>query len=297
MAWLLAVLAAIGSAGSSQLPPWPALPAAVEAAIARVPGADVAVTVVDLADDRIWNLRGDVVFHAASMMKVPVLLELFRRAEAGGIDPGEPVTLRNEFPSIVDGSPYTLKSADDSDDLVYTWVGQPVTWARLAGRMITHSSNLATNALVTRLGADAITRTAHALGSSARTVVRRGVEDQKAFDRGLNNEMTTNDLARLLAALERGEVAGPAGTAAMRDILLGQFYNGGIPKGLPPGVRFAHKTGEIRGHFHDGGIAYPATGRPYVLVVFMRGLPDTATGEGLAAELARLVHRELRSDR
>ncbi len=278
----------------AQAVPWPSLPVAVEGAIARVPGAEVAVSVVDLADGHDWHLRGDVVYHAASMMKVPVLLELFRRAERGGITLDEALPLRNEFPSLVDGSPYTLKAADDSDDLVYTWVGQRVTWTQLAERMITRSSNLATNAVLTRLGAESITATAHALGASPRTVVRRGVEDQKAFDRGINNEMTTHDLARLYAALERGTVAGPAGTARMRDILLAQFYNGGIPRGLPPGVRFAHKTGEIRGHFHDGGIVYPATGAPYVLVVFTRGVADTASGEALAAEIARVVHRTLR---
>lgn len=296
---LLLVAAMMGvaqpRAARGQAAPWPSLPAEVAAAIARVPGAEVAVSVVDLADDRAWHLRGDVVYHAASMMKVPVLLELFRRAEQGGIALDEAVPLRNEFPSLVDGSPYTLKAPDDSDDLVYTWVGQRVTWTQLAERMITHSSNLATNAVLTRLGAESITATAHALGASPRTVVRRGVEDQKAFDRGVNNEMTTRDLARLYVALERGTVAGPAGTARMRDILLAQFYNGGIPKGVPPGVRVAHKTGEIRGHFHDGGIVYPAAGAPYVLVVFMRGLADTPTGEALAAEIARAVHRTLRS--
>ena len=278
----------------AQAVPWPSLPAAVDAAIARVPGAEVAVSVVDLADGREWHLRGDVVYHAASMMKVPVLLELFRRAERGGISLDEPVPLKNEFPSLVDGSPYTLKAADDSDDLVYTWVGTPVTWTQLAERMITHSSNLATNAVITRLGAEEITATAHALGASPRTVVRRGVEDQKAFDRGINNEMTTHDLAGLFAALERGTVAGPAGTARMREILLGQFFNGGIPKGLPAGVRFAHKTGEIRAHFHDGGIVYPPTGAPYVLVVFTRGVDETGKAEALAADIARVVHRTLR---
>ena len=278
----------------AQAVPWPSLPAAVDAAIARVPGAEVAVSVVDLADGREWHLRGDVVYHAASMMKVPVLLELFRRAERGGISLDEPVPLKNEFPSLVDGSPYTLKAADDSDDLVYTWVGTTVTWTQLAERMITHSSNLATNAVITRLGAEAITATAHALGASPRTVVRRGVEDQKAFDRGINNEMTTHDLAGLFAALERGTVAGPAGTARMREILLGQFFNGGIPKGLPAGVRFAHKTGEIRAHFHDGGIVYPPTGAPYVLVVFTRGVDETGKAEALAADIARVVHRTLR---
>lgn len=281
----------------AQTVPWPSLSAAVEAAIARVPGAEVAVSVVDLGDNRAWHLRGDVVYHAASMMKVPVLIELFRRAERGGLALDERVTLRNEFPSLVDGSPFTLKKDDDSDDLVYTWVGTPVTWTQLAERMITHSSNLATNAVIARLGAESITATAQALGASPRTVVRRGVEDQKAFDRGINNEMTTADLARLFVALERGQVAGPAGTARMREILLAQFYNGGIPKGLPAGVRFAHKTGEIRAHFHDGGIVYPAAGAPYVLVVFTRGLKDSASGEAIAAEIARLVHRTLRPDK
>lgn len=278
----------------AQAVPWPSLPAAVDAAIARLPGAEVAVSVVDLADGREWHLRGDVVYHAASMMKVPVLIELFRRAERGGISLDERVPLRNEFPSLVDGSPYTLKAADDSDDLVYTWLGTPVTWTQLAERMITRSSNLATNAVITRLGAESITATAHALGAGPRTVVRRGVEDQKAFDRGINNEMTTRDLAGLFAALERGTVAGPAGTARMREILLGQFFNGGIPKGLPAGVRFAHKTGEIRAHFHDGGIVYPPTGTPYVLVVFTRGIDETAKAEALAADIARVVHRTLR---
>ena len=160
--------------------------------------------------------------------------------------------------------------------------------------MITHSSNLATNAVIARLGAASVTATAHALGASPRTVVRRGVEDQKAFDRGINNEMTTADLARLFVALERGKVSEPAGTARMREILLAQFYNGGIPKGLPAGVRFAHKTGEIRAHFHDGGIVYPTTKTPYVLVVFTRGLKETADGEAIAAEIARVVHRTLR---
>ncbi|MGE0816693.1 MAG: serine hydrolase [Vicinamibacterales bacterium] len=281
----------------AQAVPWPSLPAEVADAIARVPGAEVAVSVVDLADDRAWDLGGDVVYHAASMMKVPVLLELFRRADQGGIALDESVPLRNEFPSLVDGSPYTLTATDDSDDLVYTWVGRRVTWTQLAERMITHSSNLATNAVIARLGAEAITATAHARGASPRTVVRRGVEDQKAFDRGINNEMTTNDLARLFVALERGQVAGPAGTARMREILLAQAFNGGIPTGLPPGVRFGHKTGEIRGHFHDGGIVYPATDAPYVLVVFTRGLADTASGEALAAGIARVVHRTVRSAR
>lgn len=295
---LLIAIVMIGAAtprgGRAQTQPWPSLPADVSAAIARVPGAEVAVSVVDLADDRTWDLRGDVVYHAASMMKVPVLIELFRRAERGGIALDERVPLKNEFPSLVDGSPYTLKAADDSDDLVYTWVGTPVTWTQLAERMITHSSNLATNAVITRLGAESITATAHALGASPRTVVRRGVEDQKAFDRGINNEMTTHDLAGLFAALERGKVAGPAGTARMREILLKQFFNGGIPKGLPAGVRFAHKTGEIRAHFHDGGIVYPPTGAPFVLVVFTRGIDETAKAEALAADIARVVHRTLR---
>jgi beta-lactamase class A len=160
----------------------------------------------------------------------------------------------------------------------------------LIERMIVRSSNLATNAMIDLAGGGAhITAKMRALG--ARDIqVRRGVEDIKAYRAGLNNTTTARDLAAILAALETGRAAAPASTDAMREILLRQEFNEGIPAGLPAGTRVAHKTGWITATAHDAGIVYPTGGEPYVLVVLTGGIPEHDDANRLTADIARLVH-------
>ena len=98
-------------------------------------------------------------FHAASTMKVPVMIELFRQAEAGTLKLDDPLLIRNEFRSIVDGSPYKLSEGDDSDLEVYANVGKTMTLRRLNELMITVSSNFATNLLIEKLGVENIRAT------------------------------------------------------------------------------------------------------------------------------------------
>ena len=159
----------------------------------------------------------------------------------------------------------------------------------LIDRMITRSSNLATNALIELVRADRVNATAHALG--ARNIrVLRGVEDGKAFRAGLNNTTTARDLAVLLEAIETGTAASRASCDAMRDVLLRQEFNAEIPAGLPPGTKVAHKTGWITGVLHDAAIVYPAGRKPYVLVVLTRGIPDDKVARQLIADISRLVY-------
>jgi beta-lactamase class A len=155
-------------------------------------------------------------------------------------------------------------------------------------RMITRSSNLATNAVIALVGATRVDSTARALGAT-RTRVLRGVEDQKAYDRGMNNVTTAHDLAVLMAAIAGDRAASPAGCALMRDVLGRQEFNGEIPAGLPAGTRVAHKTGQITGVLHDAAIIYPASRPPYVLVVLTRGIPDETVARALIADLSRIV--------
>jgi beta-lactamase class A len=75
----------------------------------------------------------------------------------------------------------------------------------------------------------------------------------------------------------------------MLDILLAQQFNEKIPAGLPPGVRVAHKTGEITAVSHDAAIVYPPGRSPYVLVVLTRGIADGAQSARLIADISRLV--------
>ena len=119
-----------------------------------VPGAEVAVSYRDLATGDSLDIGADVDFHAASTMKIPVMLEVLRAVEAGRLGLDQRILLVNRFHSIVDGSPYSLDAGDDSDSLVYTLVGQRVPVRELLERMIVRSSNLATNALIELVGAE-----------------------------------------------------------------------------------------------------------------------------------------------
>lgn len=266
----------------------------------RVPG-DVSVALVDLETGMALGLRDDEVMHAASTMKVPVLVELYRQGAEGGLDLEAPVTIRTGFTSIADGSPYELEPGDDSETALYRLVGRDVPRAELARRMIVQSSNLATNLLIEEIGAEAVARTMGALGAGE-LVVLRGVQDIPAYERGMNNTTTARGLATLLSAIarcERGDVAealapmGPADCRAVTEVLAGQEHTQGIPAGVPPGVRVANKTGWISTVDHDAAIIYPPGRAPYVLVTLTGRVADRATSRGAMRDLSAAVWTEL----
>jgi len=265
------------------------LRARIERRIAEVPGATAGVAFRDLTRGDTLYLGADERFHAASTMKVPVMIELFRQVDRGQMSLSQRITLKNEFASIVDGTPYSLDAKDDSDSLVYSWIGSAVSVHDLLEHMITRSSNLATNTLIGVVGATRANATAHQLGAKDIQVLR-GVEDDKAYDAGKNNTTTARDLAVLMAAIETGKAASRASTDSMRAVLSRQEFNDEIPAGLPAGTRVAHKTGQITGHLHDAAIVYPQGRGPYVLVVLTRGIPDEKVARSLIADISRLVY-------
>lgn len=261
----------------------------VDARIARVPGAEAGIAYVDLESGETLFVKADSAFHAASTMKVPVMMEIFRSARAGRLSMDQGIMVVNRFSSIADGSPYSLDPGSDSDTTLYRRVGQRVPVDTLLRLMITRSSNLATNILIALVGAEEVTRVMRGLGAE-RIQVRRGVEDGKAYDRGLNNTTTARDLALILRAIEEGRDLSPDDRRSMLEILHAQEFNDKIPAGVPKGVRVAHKTGEITAHSHDAGIVYPPGRRPYVLVVLTRGIPDGRTADKLVADISALVY-------
>jgi beta-lactamase class A len=226
-------------------------------------------------------------YHAASTMKVPVMIGLFREADRGRLRLDDTVTVTNEFHSIVDGSPYQLSATVDSDGDVYKAIGTTLSLRALCEAMITVSSNLAANNLIERLGARNIQATTDRLGAHGMQVLR-GVEDQKAFDAGLNNTTDAAALAALMRKLGRGEVINKRASAGMVEILKRQRFNTGIPAGLPSGTIVAHKTGNITRIHHDAAIVYAR--RPYVLVILVRGIDDVNVSARLMAEIARIVN-------
>jgi beta-lactamase class A len=251
-------------------------------------GTEVGLALIDLGSgDSLWS-NANWRVHAASTMKVPVLIELARRVDAGTYHWNSPILVENEFRSIVDSSPYQLDPAVDSDTSLYAQQGQLLPAIELARLMIDWSSNLATNLLVGELGAPAIQATARALGADS-IVVLRGVEDQKAYDRGLSNTTTARDLAVLLADIATGRAASDSSTAVMLNILTHQQFRNGIPAGVPPGTPVASKTGNITGINHDAAIIFPPGRAPYVLVILTRGFPDQSAAEAYMANVSSTV--------
>jgi beta-lactamase class A len=263
----------------------------IEEAI-RKSGADVGVAFRTLDGKTEWYFRADEVFHAASTMKVPVLIELFHQAREGKLKLDDPLVVKNEFHSLVDGSVYTLNAADDSETDLYKAAGQTRTLRQISELMITVSSNLATNLIIEKLGVENIRATVHSLHADGMSVLR-GVEDGKAFAKGLNNTTTARGLLELMGAMARGDAVDAESSREMIEILERQKFNEGIPAGLPPGTRVAHKTGEITKIHHDAAIVFAR--RSFVLVILVRGLADMKDSSALMAEITRRVYRATES--
>jgi beta-lactamase class A len=286
MLWLIA---AITTATIAQVPSpkVAALERQLRAEIAKSK-AEVAIAVRTLDGKVEVLIDPDKPFHAASTMKVPVMIELFRQAHAGMIKLDEPLAIRNEFKSIVDGSPYKLSEGDDSDKAMYDALGKTMTLRQLCEAMITVSSNFATNLLIDRLSVENIRSTVTRLGADGMQVLR-GVEDQKAFDKGLNNSTTARGLMVLFEKIAAGTAVDREADRQMIEILKRQRFNDAIPSGLPKGVPVAHKTGNITRIHHDAGIVY--AGRPYVVVLLVRGIQSQKESGALMARLSKLIYK------
>ncbi len=228
-------------------------------------------------------------FHAASTMKTPVLIELYKQAAEGKFSLLDSVVVKNEFKSIVDGSTFSLSPEDDSDQALYHLIGMKRTIAELAYDMIIVSSNLATNIVIELVEAKNVTQTMRSMGAMDIEVLR-GVEDQKAYDQGLSNTTTAYDLMIIFESLSKGEVVSKEAADEMIKILLDQRFNDIIPAQLPSEVKVAHKTGSISGIHHDSGIVILPDGRQYVLVLLSKELTDFNAGTEGMATVSSLIY-------
>lgn len=241
----------------------------------------LAVSLYDYAGDFRLSVRGGRAFHAASTIKLALLLALFRAAEAGRLRLHDRLHVRNRFRSQAEGAPpFFLDRDRDGDPDLYKRVGRTESLAGLAETMIVRSSNLATNLLADHLGVAFVTETLAAAGLAGLRF-RRGVEDEAAFSQGLNNGVDADALLGWFRAVHEARAVSPAGRDAILDILFRQRFNAMIPAGLPDAARarVAHKTGEISTVCHDAGLVLLPGREPYVLVVLTE-YPGAGTATG-----------------
>ena len=259
--------------------------------VIRQSGAEVGLAAHHVVTGEEILIRPDTSFHPASTFKICVMMEAFRQARQGLFSLDDPLLVKNEFTSIVDGSPYSLFAKDDSETDLYQHIGESFTIRELIFRMITVSSNLATNLLIERATPERTTQFMQELGTND-VIVRRGVEDNKAFRLGLNNAATARGLMQVLLKLAKREVVTPQDSDEMIGIMLQQRFNEMIPAQLPKDVGVAHKTGWNDNLYHDAGIVYPPNGNAFVLVIMTKGFEKEQEAHSFVASLAKRIYEE-----
>lgn len=260
--------------------------------IARESGTEAcAVALHDYESGLCFSLNGDRVFHAASTIKVAILLALLRAVDEARIRLGDPLHVRNRFLSAVDRTPFRLDGESDGYPQLYRSIGRTARISDLAQSMIIWSSNLATNLLLDHVGAGHAAQVLKDAGVSG-VFLRRGVEDNRAFEAGINNETTADGLVQLFAAL-RGDFLSKESRARVIQILLEQKFTSMIPAGLPPHATVAHKTGEISTACHDAGIVYLPEREPYVVAILTQTAPDKVSRRETVKKISEAIYQSV----
>jgi beta-lactamase class A len=251
----------------------------------------IAVALHDLQTGFRFSLSGDRSFHAASTIKVAVLLAIFRAADEGRLRLDDPLHVRNRFFSAADGSVFHVSPDRDAAPELYQSIGRTARIGALAHVMISGSSNLATNLLLDFIGVE-YARRVLSEAEVDEVELRRGVEDHVAHDRGINNEATANGLLKLMAAVRSDFLTNERKQEVIR-ILLEQRFNSMLPARLPKHANVAHKTGEISTACHDIGIVYLPEREPYTVAILTEFDPDKDGRRETVAAISETIYRFL----
>lgn len=262
-------------------------------ALERASGArSLAVAVYDTETQFSFQRHADRWFHAASTIKVAILLGVYASIHRGWLLPHSRLHVRNRFLSAADGHPFHVLPDRDANAEVHAAIGKMMRVSELALHMIATSSNLATNLLLDLVGLETVQRSLDELAVDG-IDIRRGVEDERAFDLGITNRVTADGLVQLLRLIAEERAFSPALSRKMMDILHAQEFRKGIPARLPRAVRVAHKTGDISTIAHDAGVVYPANRKPYIIAVLTEWSPDASGRSNTIAEVSQTVYQVL----
>jgi beta-lactamase class A len=251
----------------------------------------IAVALLDLHTRFRFSLSGDRWFHAASTIKVAVLLAVLRAADERRLRLDDSLHVRNRFISAGDSAPFRLDPASDAMPELYNLIGRTAKISALLEGMITASSNLATNLLLDFVGVEyarQVLRDAQVTGVE----LRRCVEDHAAHEKGIDNQVTADGLLTLLCAVRGDFLSAQSKEQAIR-ILLAQRFNSMIPAGLPSHAIVAHKTGEISTVCHDIGIVYLPEREPYVAAILTEFDSDQEGRRETVAAISEAIYRSL----
>ena len=238
-----------------------------------------------------FSVNPDRRFHAASTIKVAILLAIGKALDEERIRPNDTLHVRNHFLSAVDRAHFRINADTDGYPQLHRLIGRTARISDLTEWMIVSSSNLATNLLLDYIGVEYARKILEEAGVTG-IDLRRGVDDVKAHDQNFINEATAEGLLKLFATL-RGDFLSKASRDLAINILLQQRFNSMIPAPLPAHASVAHKTGEISTACHDAGIVYLPEREPYILVVLTEVAAETNGRRETVAKISEAVFQIL----
>jgi beta-lactamase class A len=239
-----------------------------------------------------FSINGDRLFHAASTIKVAILLAIAKAIDEALVRPDDTLHIRNRFYSAIDRTPFRIDTESDGYPQLHKLIGRTAKISDLTEWMIVSSSNLATNLLLDYITLEQAQRVLREAGVSG-VELRRGVDDTHAHDQNFNNETTADGLVQLFATLRGDFLSKPSREMAI-NILLQQRFNSMIPAPLPSHASVAHKTGEISTACHDAGIVYLPEREPYILAVLTEVPAESNGRRETIAKISETVFRFLR---
>ena len=219
-------------------------------------------------------INADMPLLAASVIKVPIMVEAFRQMEAGLLDRNRVIAIHREDKLPSCGA------------LTYLHDGLQVTVIDLVTLMIILSDNTATNLMIDILGMEEINSTMQAVGLTGSRLNRKLFRPELSRQ-GIENYVTARDMARLFAMMLDGTLVSPEASKEMLRILGDQRLNGKIPFFLhPKDIDVAHKTGEDDGITHDVGVVYDE--KPFIMC-FLSNKTDTPAAIRAMQDIALIL--------
>jgi beta-lactamase class A len=275
----LTVLFAVGSPAGAMVVPEPlaAFQARLSAFSMRAPG-HVGIVVQDVTTGMTTGINQGTEMPAASTIKIPVMVEVFRQLGTGKFDLNTRVTLR--------------RSDKDwgSGDLAGGRAGTSYPVSRLLQLMIGVSDNTATNMLIRLVGRPHINASMVELGLTHTRLTDFIRSEGPRIRWALRSSPA--DMAHLLRAMAKDQLIDEWSSRAMIAILKGQHHNSLLPEPLPAGTSIAHKTGTLHDTLNDVGIVYEGDD-PYVIAVMTTDLPTLASGRRFIRGVSRLAYDAL----
>lgn len=239
--------------------------------------------------------RAGETFPAASVIKLPILVEAYRQVDEGRLDLSERIPLRAE--DRVGGSG-VLKELEP---------GAALTLRDLLTLMIVVSDNTATNMVIDRVGLEAVNASARSWGLEqtflAGPLMAPPERQTPAQREGRRSTVCPADMVDLLTALHRGQILSEASRREVLAILGRQHFSllgrelgydlDAVEAGTAR-LRIASKSGSIAGVRHDVGIITTPAGA-YAIAVMTKDAQDRGftfhnEGERVVARASRLIY-------